>query len=260
MRVEARLWHRLMPPLAAVVIAVTVAVGPARADYYPAGVYSNITAFSVCDGAPDSISAQLRDLARDAYTYLGYATTTTSGKTFTKATLLARNYTEVGVYVHSHGDFYGSGDIQGFREDGGDCSQAVVYATEIKKARTTPEGRLVGAKLVVMSTCHLAEAPRNGYPAMSEVYGIERIKSDPSGAGYRGPEFFLAYRGLAWTADMLRYESAFWGYVTDGWNLGDAFKLALAGNTLRWGTAPDWFGSYTFSGRAQPVSPCLTCV
>jgi hypothetical protein len=257
MRVETRPWHRLRDPLAALVVALVV-VGPVRADSIQGSVHSNVTAFSVCDGSPDTISAQLRDLARSAMTSLGYATGAFSGKTFTKSTVLARTPVDLGVYVHSHGDFYGSGEIQGFREDGGDCTQAVVYATEIRKARTRPEG-LFGAKLVVMSTCHLAEAPRNGYPAMSEAYGIERVKSDPTGAGYRGPEFYLAYRGLAWTSDMLRFESAFWDYALDGWSLGDAFRLALAGNTLRYGTVPDWFGSYTFSGRAVPTSPCLTC-
>jgi hypothetical protein len=34
----------------------------------------------------------------------------------------------------------------------------------------------------------------------------------------------------------------------------------MAGNALRWGTTPDWFGSFTFSGRAQATSPCPTCV
>src|SRR3972149_3058246 len=155
--VETRWWHRLGPPLTALVLALTVGLAPA----------------------------------------------------------------DSGVYVHSHGDFYGSGDIQGFRDDGGVCTQAIVYATEIKKGRTAP------ANLVVMSTCHLAEAPRIGYPAMSEAYGIERLKSEPSGGGIRGPEFFLGYRGFAWTADQLRFERAFWGYATSGWNLGGAFTLAM---------------------------------
>jgi len=251
--VDPRSWHRLIPSLAAAVIAVTVAIGPARAEYQ-GSVYSNVTAFSVCDSTADTISAQLRDLARGAFAYLGYSTTAFSGKTFTKTTVLARDPADVGVYVHSHGDFYGAGQIQAFRADGGSCTQAIVYATEIKNARTKP------ANLVVMSTCHLAEAPRSGYPAMSEAYGIERIKSDPSGAGFRGPEFFLSYRGLAWSSDMLRFESAFWGYATGGWNLGDSFRLALAGNTLRYGTVPDWFGSYTYSGRPQPVPPCPLCI
>jgi hypothetical protein len=261
MRVEAHARHRLTATLAALFMALATVGGPAQAESIQGSVYSNITAFTTCNGmSSDTISAQLRDLARDGFAGLGYATTAFGGKTFTKSTVLTRAAVDLGMYAHSHGDFYGSGDIQGFREDGGDCTQSVVLATEIKKARTTPEGRLVLAKLVIMSTCHLAEAPRNGYPAMSEAFGIERIKSDPSGAGYRGPEFFLAYRGTAYTADMLRFESAFWGYVGDDWSLGDAFRLAMAGNALRWGTTPDWFGSFTFSGRAQATSPCPTCV
>src|SRR3989304_712886 len=132
--------------------------------------------------------------------------------------------------------------------------QGIVYATEMKKGRTAP------ANLVVMSTCHLAEAPRNGYPAMSEAYGIERLKSDPSGGGYRGPEFFLGYRGFAWTADQLRFERAFWGYATSGWDPGGAVKLAMASATLKLGTGPDWFGTYTYSGRPQAPAPCSNCL
>ena len=260
MTVEAHLWHRLLAPLAAVTLAVSVAAGPVHAvDYYPASVYSNVTAFSVCDGSPDTASVDVRDMARDGLAFLGYATSAYTGKSFTKTAVLTHSPTDIGFYVHSHGDFYGANDIQGFREDGGDCSQSVVYATEIKKARTTPEGRLILAKLVIMSTCHLAEAPRNGFPAMSEVFGIERIKSDPSGAGYRGPEFFLGYRGLAWIADQVRFEAEFWGAIKGQRNLGDAFRLALASNAIRWPTVPDWFGSFSFSGRAQPTSPCTTC-
>ncbi|MGH2407107.1 MAG: hypothetical protein ACRDF7_03365 [Candidatus Limnocylindrales bacterium] len=260
MTVEARLWHRLLSPLAALALVLTVAAGPAHAvDYYPASVYSNITAFNVCVGYTDTAPAVLRDMARDGFAFLGYATTAYSGKSFTKAAVLAHSPTDIGFYVHSHGDLYGSNAIQGFREDGGDCSQPVIYATEIKKARTTPEGRLILAKLVIMSTCHLAEAPRNGFPAMSEAFGIERVKSDPTGAGYRGPEFFLGYRGVAWVADQVRFEAEFWDDVRSHFSLGDAFRLALASNAIRYPTVPDWFGSFTFSGRAQPTSPCTTC-
>jgi hypothetical protein len=251
--VEARWWHRLGPPIAAFIVMLALGVAPARADYQ-ASDYSNITAFDVCDGTSDTISADLKVIARDAYRYFGYATTTFGGDTFTKAKVLARNPADVGIYVHSHGDFYGSNDIQGFRDDGGDCTQAVVYASEIKK------GRKGGANLVIMSTCHLGEAGRNGYASMSESYGIERKRSDPSGGGYRGPEFFLGYRGLAWTADQLRFERAFFDYATNGKNLGDAFKLAMAADTLRFATDPTWFGTYTFSGRPSPVLPCDLCL
>jgi hypothetical protein len=251
--VEARWWHRLGPPIAASLLVFALAAAPVRADYQ-ASVYSNITAFDACDGTDDTISADLKAIARDAYRYLGYTTATFTVDTFTKAKVLARNPNDVGVYVHSHGDFYGSNDIQGFRVDGGDCSQPIVYATDIKK------GRAGGANLVVMSTCHLGEAGRNGYASMSEVYGIERKRSDPLGGGYRGPEFFLGYKGLAWTADQLRFERAFFDYATRGKNLGDAFKLAMVADTLRFATDPTWFGTYTYSGSPAPVLPCDLCL
>lgn len=251
--VEARWWHRLGPPFAAFIVVLALGVAPVRADYQ-ASVYSNITAFDTCDGTTDTISADLKAIARDAYRYLGYTTSTFTVDTFTKSKVLARNPADRGVYVHSHGDFYGSNDIQGFRDDGGDCNQAIVYATEIKK------GRKGGANLVVMSTCHLGEAGRNDYASMSEVYGIERKRSDPTGLGYRGPEFFLGYKGLAWTADQLRFERAFFDYATHGKNLGDAFKLAMAADTLRFATDPTWFGTYTYSGSPAPVLPCDLCL
>jgi hypothetical protein len=250
--VEARWWHRLGPPIALALSLVSV-VGPTRAAYQ-GSVYSNITAFDTCDGTSDTISAELRSIARDAYRYFGYSTTAFVRGDFTRAKVLARNPADTGVYVHSHGDFYGSGDVQGFRDDGGDCSQAVVNATDIKK------GRAGGANLVVMSTCHLGEASVNNAVSMSEAYGIERKRSDPSGNGYRGPEFFLGYRGLAWTADQLRFEKAFFDYATNGKNLGDAFKLAMAAGTIRFDTDPTWYGTYTYSGRPSPVLPCDLCL
>lgn len=251
--IEARWWHRLGPPLTAFIVMLALGAGPARGAYQ-GSVYSNITAFDACDGTSDTISAELRSIARDAYRYFGYSTTAFVREDFTRSKVLARNPADNGVYVHSHGDFYGGNDIQGFRDDGGDCSQAVVYATEIKKGRST------GANLVVMSTCHLGEAGRNGYASMSEAYGIERKRSDPSGDGYRGPEFFLGYKGLAWTADQLRFERAFFDYATHGKNLGDAFKLAMAAETIRFATDPTWFGTYTYSGRPSPVPPCDLCL
>jgi len=251
--VEARWWHRLGPTLAAFAVTLALGAAPVQAEYQ-ASDYANVTAFDVCDGTSDTISADLKVIARDAYRYFGYTTSTYAGDTFTKGKVLARNPGDVGIYVHSHGDFYGANDIQGFRDDGGDCSQAIVYANEIKKGRTG------GANLVVMSTCHLGEAGRNGYASMSEVYGIERKRSDPSGGGYRGPEFFLGYKGLAWTADQLRFERAFFDYATNGKNLGEAFKLALAAATIRYATEPTWFGTYTYSGRPSPVLPCELCL
>ena len=251
--VEARRWHRLGTPLVALTLLLAGGGVTAGADYQ-GSVYSNVTAFDVCDGTPDTISTDIRLLARDAFKTLGYKVTSFELSGFTKANVLKRNPADAGAYVHSHGDFYGAGDIQGFREDGDSCSQAIVYATEIKKGRKFP------ANLVVMSTCHLAEAPRGGYPAMSEAYGIEQLKSNPDGSRYRGNEFFLGYRGLAWTSDQLRFEGAFWAYATGGWNLGDAFVLALTHADLRMGSVPDWFGQYTYSGRPQPVPPCATCL
>src|SRR3970282_2944254 len=130
--VETRWWHRLGPPLTALVLALPVGLAPAR-PAYQGSVYSNYPAFSVCDGTADTIATELRLLARNAFVYLGYATTSFDKAGFSKATVLKRNPADSGVYVHSHGDFYGSGGIPGLRGDGGVCEQVSVLAHAHKR-------------------------------------------------------------------------------------------------------------------------------
>ncbi len=255
--VEVRWWHRLGPPLAALSLALAAAAGPVSAATYPASVYTNVTAFNTCDGTPDTISRSLKTLAQSAFVYLGYASTAFETTGFTKSRFLSRTPADQAVYVHSHGDQYYNPypkQIQGFRDDGGDCTQAIVYATEVKSLRT------FGAHLVLMSTCHLAEAAKTaGVPTMSEAYGIERLKSTTSGT-YRGPEFYLSYVGLAWTGDMLKFEQKFWGYVQQGRGLGDAFTLARAYSGMSAATVPDWFGEYVYTGRPNVTGGCTNCI
>jgi hypothetical protein len=245
------------PLLAALTLVLGALAAPTRAAAYPASVYTNVTAFNTCDGTPDTISRSLKTLAQNGLLGLGYASSAFETSGFTKAQFLARTPADQAVYVHSHGDqYYGPYPrmIQGFRDDGGDCSQAITYATEVKARRTA------GAHLVIMSTCHLAEAARTaGQPTMSEAYGIERLKSTTSGSS-RGPEFFLSYVGLAYTADMLKFEQRFWAYLGQGRGVGDAFTLARATAGMSAATVPDWFGEYVYTGRPDGRPGCTNCV
>src|ERR1700690_4393969 len=155
----------LASSLAAVVAALGMTPPAALADTFPASVYSNVTAFDTCDGTPDSISRSLEVLAQKGFTFLGYTSTAYITSGFTRGRVLSRAATDQAVYVHSHGDQYYDPypkQVQGFREDSGDCSQAIVYATELAAVRSA------SVHLVIMSTCHLAEAARTkGEPTMA---------------------------------------------------------------------------------------------
>ena len=240
-------WRRLGPPALALVTTMSVAAGPAGAAYQ-ASVYDNKTAFYACNGTYSTIPTKLRYLAVDGLQYLGYSPSGFEGTAFSKATVLNRVGADRAFYVHSHGDHYYTG--WGFRDDGGVCSGQIVTAAEIKARRTT------AANLVVASTCHLGESASD----FSYAFGIEHAKSLPDGRGYRGPEFFLGYVGTAWTIDMLAFETNFWSRVKTNTELGIAFAQARAMTAWRYPTVPDWYGSYTYSGRATSGTGCLTCL
>jgi hypothetical protein len=248
MAMVAALFVSLVTPGPSTVLGVT----------YPASDYSNVTAFDTCDGTPDTISRSLETLAQGGLSYLGYTSGEYTTTGFTRARVLSRAPTDQAIYVHSHGDQYYDPypkQVQGFREDGGDCSQAIVYATDLAPLHPP------SVHLVVMSTCHLAEAARTaGEPTMAAAYGIDRVKYTDPHAPDDGSRFFLGYEGLAYTADMLRFEQRFWGYVTSGQLLGDAFTLARASAAMSAATVPDWFGTYDYSGAPGSSLPCTRCV
>ena len=134
-----RWWRLWIPLLIACLATSTLAVGTADAAYQ-ATVVSNETAFQPpCVGFTDSLPAKMLAAAKSAYTRLGYATGAYTTTSFTRARVLSRTANDWGFYVHSHGDYYWhAGDqrrYSGFREDGGDCSQAIVYSKDIAAKR-----------------------------------------------------------------------------------------------------------------------------
>jgi hypothetical protein len=237
------------------VLPILVALGllasgphPALAAYQ-ASADSNESAFrSPCVGFRDSHPARMLALALTGLRSLGYSTTGFSGTGFTHASVLARTVNDFGFYVHSHGDEYwyapGQRRYNGFREDSGDCSQAVIFSNQIASARA---GRFTN--LVVVSTCHNAD-PGTTLPG---AFGIDRTKSQ-AGASH----FYLGYLGIAYDNDEQAFETAFWSALERGRSVGAAFDLGLLQNFSHPLDA-DWWGTYTWSGRAGAAVVCPRC-
>jgi hypothetical protein len=253
MRFGGWLWrHRLGPPVLALLL-LGLAPGAVSADPQ-ASVYSNVTTFDgPCDGTPDTISETIRVVARTGFQERRYETVSYEGTGFTRTKVFSRVAADEGFYVHSHGDWYLPSDNAAFMTDAAVCSGPKLWSHEIQSRRGH------GGQLVIMSTCHLAEVPPSGKLGMYSAFGIERVKSKPDGTGYRGREFFLGYHGDAWTYEQLSFERIFWAELDKGRNLGQAFDIARANAHLSYGTRPDWFGSYTYTGWGPTSTPCPTC-
>jgi hypothetical protein len=186
------------------------------------------------------------------FTNLGYEPRGYSGATFTKAHTLARTTGDWGYYVHSHGDYYWYAPDgrrwSGFREDGGNCAQQVVYSREVAAKRG---GRQ--SNLVIMSTCHLGDANTT----MAGAFGIARAKS--MSGHWAGPEFYIGYVGEAWDSDQWSFEVAFWDAIGPGYGAGVAFDEAMLAPADHVFDA-NWFGSYDFTGRAGLIHGCDRCL
>jgi hypothetical protein len=245
-----RRWRMLAPPLIALVM-LTLAPALTRAGYQGT-VDVNDTAFDpVCLGFEDSYPEKMIAAATAGYRQLGYATTSFTGKAFTRAQVLSRTPADWGYYVHSHGDRYLNADgrrYSGFREDSGDCVQSVVFSKDIAAKRA---GRQ--SNLVMMSTCYLGNADTT----MPAAFAIAKDKA--LALEWNGPEFYVGYVGLAWDSDEWIFEARFWDALADGRGVGAAFDLALSRGGFGHAFDADWWGSYYWSGRAGPGSTCTNC-
>jgi hypothetical protein len=246
-------WNRrwLLGLVPALALAGMLA-GPVQAGYQ-ATVDSNESAFRPpCLGVLDSLPAKMLAAAKAAYVGLGYTTGAYTTTSFTRAHTLARTVNDWSYYAHSHGDYYWHAAdgrrYTGFREDSGDCSQAVVYSKDIAAKRA---GR--ATNLVVMSMCHNADANTT----MPGAFGI--AKSKATGSAWNGPEFFLGYLGTAYDNDEWVFEQRFWDAIDRGHNVGQAFDIANLGNFTHSDFAADWWGSYNWYGLPGPYTGCRTC-
>lgn len=250
---HGRSWRRPIRSIAPALLLAVLAVGPVRAGYQ-ATADSNTSAFlPPCIGFTDSLPSKMLKAAAAAYGSLGYATGTYTGSSFTRAHTLSRTVSDWAYYVHSHGDYYWHpGDqrrYSGFREDGGTCSQAVVYSKDIALKRA---GR--ATNLVVISTCHNAE-PNTTMPA---AFGIPKLKGDLD--TWLGPTFYLGYLGSAYDSDEWIFEQRFWDALAGSHSVGEAFDIASLGGFGHADFAADWWGSYTYYGLAGPYEPpCPRC-
>jgi len=223
--------------------------GPALAGSQ-ASADSNVSAFrSPCVGFQDSHPARMLGLAVSGLGWLGYDVTGASGAAFNRGAMLARTVGDYSFYVHSHGDNYWDAPAQrrynGFREDSGDCSQAVVFSPQIAAARAQRF-----TNLVVISTCHNAD-PGSTLPG---AFGIARTKVNTG-----SPSFYLGYAGIAYDNDEQAFETAFWAALERGLPVGAAFDLGALQNFSH-ALDADWWGTYGWSGRAAPVRVCPRCL
>jgi hypothetical protein len=246
-------WTRRLTFLLLAASLAAVSAGPARAAY-PGSVASNESAFEPpCLGFDDPYPEKMLKAAVTAFKALGYETKSYMGAAFTRAAYLARTAVDWGTYVHSHGDHYWhAGDARrysGFREDSGDCTQAVVYSRDIAAKRASRQ-----SNLVVMSMCHVGEETST----MPGAFAIAKKKYVEGSWG--GPEFFVGYLGDAWDNDEWTFEVAFWDAIGPGYGAGEAFDVAAA-RVFSHPFEANWWGSYVYTGRAGPLpSGCDRCL
>jgi hypothetical protein len=236
-------------PFLASLVLIGPGSGPTLAAYQ-ASADSNVSAFrSPCVGFQDSHPARMLALAVTGLRSLGYAVTGASGAPFNRGAVLARTVSDFSFYVHSHGDNYwyapGQRRYNGFREDSGDCTQAVVFSPQIGAAR----GERF-TNLVVISTCHNAD-PGTTLPG---AFGIARTKASTGGS-----HFYLGYLGIAYDNDEQAFETAFWAALERGLSVGAAFDLGGL-QTFSHPLDADWWGIYGWSGRAGAVVVCPRCL
>lgn len=249
---RARWWRPLAPPLLAVAVLMTGSVASAMAAY-PASIDVNTTAFNPpCDGDANAIVPKMQTAAKAAYGRLGHVASAFTGDAFTRAATLSRTPNDWGYYVHSHGDYYWNAAdgrrYTGFREDSGDCNQAVIFSKDVKARRA---GRQ--SNLVFISTCHSADA----ITTMPGAFAIEKTKS--SGAVEQGPEFYVGYIGVRWDGDEWIFEQRFWNALANGKAVGVAFDTAMLGAFNDADFDADWWGTYQWSGVAGPWTTCKLC-
>ncbi len=256
-RTRRRWWRPWIPPLIGLVGVLALTAGPVMsrpvAAAYQATADSNESAFEPpCLGWDDPHPERMLSLATSGLAALGYDVKGYKGTPFTRSHVLVRTAGDWSYYVHSHGDYYWHPTDQrrysGFREDSGDCVQAVVYSKDIKAKR---DGR--ATNLVVISTCENG----NGNTTLPGAFGIAKTKAGE--LEWNGPKFYLGYLGEAFDNDEEEFEVAFWDALKKGKGVGPAFDLAMLGDFTHADFDADWWGSYVWSGRAGPGGTCPSC-
>jgi hypothetical protein len=244
----------LTPLLLAAVVAVPLAVSPARPlvtePSSSATVFANRTAFSrpcvsFTSTAPDRLAAQ----ASAALRALGWSVNQTVGPQFNQREALREIAPAGAIYVHSHGDHYWNAVAarrsSGFRVDGGHCTNApTVLSPEISSARQDAAPLI----LAVISTCHNGERAST----LPQAFGIALQRVGPGAAGPRS--FYLSYSGLAWVRGITRFEQRFWRALRRGLSAGAAFDQGLLSGFSPAELTPEWWGNYNLIPTAPSNS------
>jgi hypothetical protein len=242
---------RAQTMLVSILLAVSALGASTQGAFaYTADVWTNSNSFSYgCLGFTDTYPQQLYSLNQAQIAALGYAPVRGAiGSGFTTGNFLGNVLADWTVYVHSHGDNYwgSSGGIDsGFRQDpgSGSCVGNIVRSSAIQSAT-----RGTRYNLVIMSTCNMG----SGSSTMPTAFQIEKIKNNTQ------PEFYLGYVYLTYDSAQLRFENAFWSYVS-GSPAGNRRTLLQAftyASSIGGYEAPDsadpfqanWWGSPTYTG------------
>lgn len=249
---RARFWRSLVPLFAAVVLMTVGAATAMAAGPYNASVDVNRSGFNPpCDGDVNYTVPKMQTAAKAAFTRGGYLASDFTGTAFTRAATLKRTPNDWGYYVHSHGDYYLNPDgsrYTGFREDSGDCTQAVIFSKDIAAKRLGRE-----SNLVLISACHSAD-PNTTLPG---AFAIEKTKS--IGNANQGAEFYVGFIGVRWDSDEWTFEQRFWNSLAAGKSVGASFDVAMLGAWNDPAFDANWWGTYSWSGNAGPWGLCKAC-
>jgi hypothetical protein len=252
-RLEGGLMKRAQVLLVSVLLAVTSlgALAPS-VTAYDASAWTYSDSFTTrCLGFSDSYPGQLNSLARAQLAALGYSPIGGAiGPSFTRTAFLNGVLPDWGVYVHSHGDNYwaasGRPNIDSaFLQDPGSTacssfSRDVVRSSAIKAVTWTSP-----YNLIVMSTCYLGSSSST----MPGAFSIEKVKNSTDN------EFYLGYVYSTYDSAMLRFEKAFWSYLSGGARtVSQAFTYAsgIGGYSSPDAADPfqaNWWGNPNYNGR-----------
>jgi len=243
--------------LVSVLLAVTSlgALAPSAAAS-DAAVWTNSDSFTKrCLGFSDTYPSQMNSVARAQLGALGYSPIGGAmGASFTRSAFLNSVLPDWAVYVHSHGDNYwaasGRPNIDSaFLQDPGATACSVytrdmVRSSAIKAVTwTAPYG------LVIMSTCYLGSSSST----MPAAFNIAKVRNSTDA------EFYLGYVYSTYDSSMLRFEKAFWSYLSGGSRtVYSAFTYASGIGSYDSPDAADpfqasWWGNPNYNGRTGTV-------
>ncbi|HEX7491841.1 MAG TPA: hypothetical protein VF337_09090 [Candidatus Limnocylindrales bacterium] len=198
--------------LVSILLAVTALGASTQGAFAHTGdVWTNSNAFtSRCLGFNDTYPAQLDSLARTQMAALGYSPLGGAiGSGFNTTAFLGHVLADWGVYVHSHGDNYwatsGAPNVDSaFLQDPGPNRCNVLPNDTIRASAIKSATRGSQYNLVIMSTCFLGSASST----MPNAFQIEKVKNNTQ------REFYLGYVYETYDSASLRFENAFWSYIS----------------------------------------------